>query len=140
MSQVSTKAIRTALYQKLNTASVTGLLASGSASLFHEIAPGTAAYPLLIFGKQSGVATKRFGGNAFDRQLWMVKGVVRGQSSSAAEDIAAAVDALLDFGTLTISGGSLMYMARESDIDYTETTNDQQYRHHGGLYRLVVQQ
>jgi hypothetical protein len=139
MSQVNTKAIRTALYQKLNTASVTSLLASGSASLFHEIAPGTAAYPLVIFGKQSGVATKRFGGNALDSQLWLVKGIVRGQSSSVAEDIANAVSDLLDFGTLTISGGSLMHMARESDVDYTETNNDQQFRHHGALYRLVVQ-
>lgn len=135
---VSTKAIRVALYEKLNTASITGLLASGSASLFHEQAPGTAAYPFVEFGKQSGVATKNFGGNAFDSQLWRVKAVVRGQSSSVAEDAAKAISDRLDFGTLTITGGTLLHLSRVSDIDYTETVNDTQYRHHGALYRLVV--
>jgi hypothetical protein len=83
---VSNKAIRAALYTKLNVASVTSQLGSGSASLVHEVAPPTAA-----------------------------------------------------FGSLTITGGSLMHLARESGIDYTETDGDKTYRHAGSLYRLIVQ-
>lgn len=135
---VSAKAIRVALYTKLNTASVTNQLAAGSASLFHEVAPGGAQYPMVIFGRQSSVAVKNFGGNAFDNQMWRVKAVVQGQSSSVAEDIAKAVSDLLDFGTLTITGGTLLHLSRESDFDYVETSNDSQFRHHGAVYRVVV--
>lgn len=136
---VSNKAIRTALYGKLNVASVTGSLGSGSASLVHEVAPPSAVYPIIVFHRQSDVSTLRFGGNAFDSQVWMVKAIVQGTSSSVAEDVDKAVRDLLDFGTLTITGGTLMHMARISGMDYTETDGDQQYRHVGSLYRLVVQ-
>ena len=136
---VSTKAVRTALYTKLNVASVTTLLGSGSASLIHAVAPATATYPLVIFNKQAGTTTDRFGGDAYKDHVWLVKAVTRATSSSVAEDIDKAINDLLHFGTLTITGGTLMHMARESDVDYTETSGDQQYRHAGGLYRLVVQ-
>jgi hypothetical protein len=136
---VSNKAIRAALYTKLNVASVTSQLGSGSASLVHEVAPPTAAYPICLFGRQSDVSRLRMGGNAFDSQIWMVKGIVRDTSASVAEDIDKAVRDLLDFGSLTITGGSLMHLARESGIDYTETDGDKTYRHAGSLYRLIVQ-
>jgi hypothetical protein len=136
---VSTKAVRQALYQKLNVASVTSLLANGSASIHHGVAPLTAAYPLLIFNKQSGVTTNRMGGEAFKNTLWLVKGVARATSSSTAEDIDKAVNDLLHFGALTITGADDMYLARESDVEYVETSGDTQYRHVGGLYRLTYQ-
>ena len=136
---VSDKAIRQGLYQALNVAAVTGSLAEGSASLRHAVAPPTGLFPFVIFNKVSGTPTRRFGGNAFDSQIWMVKGIVKGQSASVAEDIDKAVRDLLDFGTLTIAGGTLMHMARESGMDYTEPDGDQIYRHCGSLYRLVVQ-
>lgn len=136
---VSTKAVRTALYTKLNVAAVTTPLGSGSASLVHAVASPTAAYPLVIFNKQAGTPTDRFQGLAFDSHIWLVKAVARGTTSSSAEDIAKAINDLLHFGTLTITGGTLMHMARTSDVDYVETSGDQTYRHHGALYRLVVQ-
>lgn len=136
---VSNKAVRQALYEKLNVPALTTLLGSGSASLVHAVAPSTATYPLCVFFKSSDVSALRFGGNAFDSQLWTVKGVVRASSPSDAENIDAAARNLLDFGTLTISGGTLMHLARESGIEYAESEGDQTYRHVGGLYRLVVQ-
>lgn len=136
---VSTKAVRQAIYQKLNVASVTSLLASGSASLSHAVAPATAGYPFVIFQKQSGTPTGRFGGQAMKSDLWLVKAVDRNTTSSRAEDIDKAINDVLDFQTLTVTGGSNPYLARESDVDYLETEGDQQYRHHGALYRLVTQ-
>lgn len=136
---VSNKAIRQALYQALNVASVTTHLGSGSASLVHEVAPPSASYPLCLFNRQSDTSTLRFGGNAFDNQVWQVKGIVRGSSASTAEDIDKAVRDLLDFGTLTISGGSLMFMARISGFEYAENEGDEVYRHAGSLYRVTVQ-
>lgn len=136
---VSEKAVRTALYTKLNTASVTSLLGSGSASIVHAVGTSASSYPLCVFHKQTGTSVNRFGGEAFKDQLWVVKGVVKATSASVAEDIDAAANALLNFGTLTITGGSFMSMIRESDISYPETTGEIQYRHVGGIYRLKVQ-
>ena len=135
---VSDKAIRQGLYQALNVAAVTGSLAEGSASLRHAVAPPTGLFPFVIFNKVSGTPTRRFGGNAFDSQIWLVKAVARDTSSSAAEDIAKAIDDLLDFGTITVSGATLLFLARESDVDYAETDGDQTYRHHGALYRVAI--
>ena len=138
---ISTKAVRTALYTKLNTASVTGYLGAGSASLVHAIAgPQSAAvYPIVIFNKQAGTPVDAFGAQVFKHHIWLVKAVVRDTSSSVAEDIDKAINDLLDFGTLTITGGSLLHMARESDVDYVENDGDQLFRHHGALYRVTVE-
>lgn len=135
---VSDKAIRTALYTKLNTSSVTNSLAAGSASIRHAVAPTNSAFPYLIFDKVSGIPVLRFGGNAWDDQLWLVKAVDRSESSSVAEDTAKAIDDLLDFGTLTVSGGVTLAVLRDSDVDYVETDGDKSYRHAGARYRISV--
>ncbi len=136
---VSNKAVRQAIYQALNVSAVTTLLGGGSASLVHSVAQPSATYPLCLFARQSDRSRLRFGGNAYDDQLWQVKGIVRGGSASVAEDIDKAVRDLLDFGSLTITGGSLMHMARISGIEYAENVGDEVYRHCGSLYRVVVQ-
>jgi hypothetical protein len=136
---VNNKAVRQALYQKLNVSGVTSLLANGSASIIHGVAPESAGYPLLIFNKQSGLEVNRFGGEAYRDTLWLVKGVARATSSSGAEDIDKAAFDRLHFGTLTITGAGTMHVARESDVEYVETSGDTQFRHVGGLYRVVYQ-
>lgn len=136
---VNTKAVRQAIYERLNTAAVTGLLANGSASIFHAVAPPTGNFPLLIFSKQSGTMVDRSGGDAFKDGLWLVKGVARAASSSAAEDIDKAAHDRLQFHKLSITGADTMFLARQSDVEYTETSGDTQFRHVGGLYRLVTQ-
>ena len=136
---VSDKAIRQALYQRLNVSSVTMMLSSGSASLVHGQGPDSASYPLCVFNKQSGRPDLRgFGGNDARNQLWLVKGVVRATSASVAEDIDKAVNDRLHNATLTITGGTTLYLAREGDINYPEVIGDQTYWHVGALYRTVV--
>lgn len=136
---VNNKAVRQAIYQKLNVAAVTSLLPSGSAGIVHGVASPTAAFPICVFHKQAGTTTNRFGGEAFKAHVWLVKGVAKAPSPSAAEDIDKAVNDLLHFGTLSITGADDMHLARESDVEFTETQGDTQYQHVGGLYRLVVQ-
>lgn len=135
---VSQKAVRQAIYTKLNVASVTGSLANGSASLFHSFAPD-GPYPLVIFNEQASTATHAFGGDHYDSQVWMVKAVAKDSSSSTAEDVDKAIADVLDFQNLNIAGAVHMYLARESAVTYTEVVSGQQYRHHGHLYRLVVE-
>lgn len=136
---VNNKAIRQAIYTKLNVAAVTTLLANGSASIYHAIAPESAGYPLLIFAKQGGVTTNAMGASAFKAQSWLVKGVARDGSSSAAEDVDKAVDDLLSFGRIAIAGADDMFLARETDVEYTQPVGEVLFRHCGGVYRLIVQ-
>lgn len=136
---VSNKAVRVGLYLKLNVASVTSLLASGSASIHHAVAPATASYPLIVFFKQSGSPVGAFGEQAYKSDLWTVKAIDRSTSASRAEDIDAAVNAVLDYQTLTVTGGSNLDLRRVSDVDYLESEGDQQYRHVGAMYRVAVE-
>lgn len=135
---VSGTAIRQAIYQCLNVPSVTTLLANGSASLIHAQADASDDYPFVIFNKQSSRSHHVMGAHAYDDQMWLVKAVDRNTKSGPAESIAAAVDELLDLGSLSIDGGDLLLLSRVSDVDYVETDGDQTYRHHGALYRLSV--
>jgi len=131
-------AVRTAVYQKLSgTTAITSKLSSATA-IYHGQAPPNAAYPFLVFHKQSGTPDYSFGAKNFDWEVWMVKAVDRSTSSTVAEAIQAAVDAALTGATLTIGGRFLADLRRTSDIDFLENSGDQQYRHHGALYRVVV--
>jgi hypothetical protein len=136
---VSNKQVRIALYTKLNVASVTSLLANGSASIHHAVAPPTGAYPLLVFNKQSGTQVQAFRDEAYKTTLWLVKGIAKGKSASTAEDIDKAVFDLLNFGTLSISGADDLAVYRESDVEFAETQGDDIYHHVGGLYRVAYQ-
>ncbi len=138
---ITDKAVRQAIYLKLNVAGITARLGSGSASIVYGVAPAeaNAAYPLVVFHKLAGTPVPVMGGQAFKSHVWLVKAVSRDTSPSTAEDIDKAINDLLDFGTLTISGGRLMHMARESDVSYTEDVGDILYRHHGAQYRVIVE-
>ena len=138
---ISDKAVRQAIYVKLNVAGITASLGSGSASIVYGVAPAeaNAAFPLVVFHKTAGTPVLRMGGQAFKSHVWLVKAVAKSTSPSAAEDIDKAINDLLDFGTLTITGGTVLHMAREDDVVYTEPVGDIVYRHHGANYRLVVE-
>ena len=134
---VSDKAVRQALYEKLNVASVTSLLGNGSASVVHGVGQPTAVYPLCVYSKQSGVTDElAFGGSHQTNQLWLVKGLTRSPKPTAAEDIDKAAFDLLHFGDLTISGADDLFLSRESDVSYPETQGDTVFWHVGGIYRL----
>ena len=134
---VPTKSVRQAIYEQLNQASLTTLLAGGSAGLVHDIGPATTARPICSYRKQSGITSMDvFGGDDARSFLWLVKGIA--ETQSAAEDIDAAASNLLHFGALTISAADHLFLARESDVEYIETSGDKRYRHVGGLYRVIA--
>jgi hypothetical protein len=135
---VGSTAVAVGLYQALaGSAPIYSKLATAS-SIFHEVAPEGAALPFLIFGKQSGVPTYTFGDTYFDSQLWMIKAVGRSETSNDLEAVQLAVDTLLTNQTIAIENGSLLDLRRQSDIDYLEEDDGDQYRHHGGLYRVIA--
>lgn len=130
--------VRKGIYEKLAaTGGVTSLLAT-TTSIYHGQAPPDAAYPFIIFHKQSNVRTRVFSDIAFEAETWTVKAVDRNTTSNAAEAISEAVSTTLTNGTITVSGRTLQDLFPTGDLDYLETDGDQTYRHHGVLYRVVT--
>lgn len=133
------RVVRRAFYSKLTgDATLTALLSSSSA-VYHAVAPKAATYPLVIFNRQSSVPRYTFAEQAYDNEVWLVKGVDKNTDEDPVDDIASRLDALLTDGTLTISGKTQMSLRRESDFEMTEVDGDETYRHAGAMYRLRYQ-
>jgi hypothetical protein len=136
--------VRRALYGKLaGDTTLNNLLAtppSGySKSIYDSEAPPQAAYPFVIFFKQAGTPTEAFGDpDAFDTDVWLVKGVDKAASADTVEAIQARVQVLLNDTTLSISGAELEYLRRESDVQFSEVRDGVTYRHAGAQYRLIT--
>jgi hypothetical protein len=136
--------IRRALYGKLaGDTTLNNLLATPPAnygkSIYHEEAPAGAAYPFVVFFKQAGTPTEAFGDpDAFDTDVWLIKGVDKAASADTVEAIQARLQALLNDATLSISGAELQYLRRESDVQFSEIRDAVRYRHAGAQYRLIV--
>jgi hypothetical protein len=136
--------VRRALYGKLAGDSTlnTGLgtpPTGYSKSIYYEVAPEGAAYPLVIFNKQSGMPTEAFGDpSALENDIWLVKAIARDTSADPAETAAARIITLLNDAALSISGATLCYLRRQSDVDYSEVADGTVFRHCGSLFRLVT--
>jgi hypothetical protein len=139
-------AIRRALYGKLagdtTLNNLLGTPAAGySKAIYHQQAPDNAPFPFVILSEDvPELPTEAMGDpEALLTDIWLVKAIDRNTSADAAEAIAARIKALLNDATLTISGATHLYLRRQSGIVYPETTDGVQYKHYGGLYRLVYE-
>jgi hypothetical protein len=136
--------VRRALYGKMaGDTTLNNLLAtppSGySKSIYHQQAPGGAQFPFVVFQKQAGTPTEAFGDpDAMDTDVWLVKGIDRSSSADTVEAIQARLQSLLNDATLSISGATLLYLRRQSDVEYPEVSDGVTYNHAGALYRLVT--
>lgn len=130
---------RASLIAKLNSdATLTAMLAT-TTSIYHRRAPLNAAFPYIVFDKQSSVPEWSAAGPPMDNQLWQIKGVDRSPSAARAEDIAKRIMQVLTDPVLTLNDGTLLYMRKESDIDYGEDTDPDQPIHNvGGSYRTRI--
>jgi Protein of unknown function (DUF3168) len=129
---------RTAVYAKLNGDNTLTSLLATTTSIYHRRAPLDANFPLIIFSKQSGVPIWCFDGEPLANQLWIFKGVDRAESASRAEDIDKRIGQVLTDPVMTLSDGTLLYMRRESDVDYEEGDSDILIHHVGGSYRTYI--
>lgn len=111
-----------------------------SKSIYYQIAPEGAAFPFVLFSKQSGTPTEAFGDpSALETDVWLVKGVDRENNGpDGAEAIQARIVTLLNDATLSISGSSLLYLRRQSDVEYPEVVDGHLHQHAGSLFRLVT--
>lgn len=138
--------IRRALYGKLaGDTTLTNLLGTPAAgrnkSIYFGYAPDTAQYPFVVLNKQAGTPTYTHATKpAYETDVWLVKVVDRNTDTDPAEAASARLNALLTDGSLSIAGGdTVMWLRRESDVDYQETAEGVSYVHSGSLYRLVYE-
>lgn len=130
-------AVRKGLFAKLSE--TTGITSRVSTRIYHEQAPQGSAFPYVIFSKSAGVKDRAFSApEAFKRDTWLVKAVDRSTSSNLADEIAKAIDEALDGQTLTVEGKTVADLNHVGDVEYPETEGDQQYRHSGANYRVVL--
>lgn len=136
--------VRRALYGTLagdvTLNALLGTPATGfSKSIYHRQAPSGAAFPFVIFQKQAGTPQDAFGDpGALEHDVWLIKGVARDMSADTAEAIQARLITLLNDAALSISGATLAYLRRQSDVEYGETVDGVRYEHSGALFRLVT--
>ena len=140
-------AVRRAIYGKLaadtTLTAMLGTPAPGYAqNIYYQRAPSKAGFPYVIFQKQASTPRYALGGRAYDNDIWLIKGVVRSDPKTAGtadvvDNIASRLDALLTDSTLSISGKTLLYLRRDSDVDYPEDADGVVYLHSGSTFRLI---
>jgi hypothetical protein len=131
--------VRAAIYGLLSADATLGALLASTTAVYDEEAPAEAAYPMVIFNRQSGQRDWTFAGEPMRPEMWLVKAVTHARSASTAEAIDARLETLLNDAGLSITGSTLLYLRRESDVKYSERDGQDTYKHVGGLYRLVHQ-
>ena len=129
-----------ALIAKLAGDPTLATLAPGG--VFREVAPQGVAEPYVIvqlMGHQDEYSLNR--AQAFEDFTFMVKAVQQSSSGTTAQSVADRVHALLQNGTLTITGYRLVDMKRTERIAYVEIDDDRdrRFQHRGGLYQVLVE-
>lgn len=83
----------------------------------------------------------QFGSRAFEDALYLVEARMLSTAGGNIKAAAARIDVLLDGGTLTVSGYSLMRMHREERVRMTERDDLDQsilWQRRGGRYRVSM--
>lgn len=133
--------IRDAIYTLVNHVSITSLLAPAPAgrttSIFHEQAPDNAVTPWVIIDKQSGTPANRAMKGAEDQNdIWLIEGVSKG-SADKAEKIADAILARVQDAPISIPGMTVLWLRRETDVDFWQTVEGDRWDYVGYQFRLV---
>ena len=121
------------------------LLAQMLNGVYFDKAPAAMTRFVLV-SLVEAVDGRQFGGRAFEDALYLVKAVGRSTPDQPLEvgvmkTAAARIDALLEGGTLTVAGYTLMTMHRESRVRETEADEEDtsiSWEHRGGHYRVMV--
>lgn len=131
-------AIARALVDKLRgDATLTGL----TGGVYLDKAP-TGSKAHVIVSLLVGHDVQMFRGRAFEEPIYLVKAVEHSSINPHHIDEAAArIDALLDYGTLAITGYSFKAMRRDEPVSYEE--NDERdpsisFIHAGGRYQVIA--
>lgn len=129
--------LETGLYSLL--AGGTALTAElGGTAIYNKIAPSGVSLPVVIFQWQGGGDENLTPGRQRN-PVYTIKGVASTQTKAAALD--GHIDTLLHHATLTVTGFTNFWTAREGDVNYVETDEGGNAVYHiGGMYRIRITQ
>lgn len=120
---------------------------SGRASIYYETVPSEANLPYVVFNKQDARPTRAFGPanvEPLENEIWQIQGVDRERDGTDSANVVDAIrrrlDILLTDGTISLSGGTALFLQRESDLDYAEVSDGVEYKHAASLFRLIYLQ
>lgn len=128
-------ALETALYSTLSTASAL-ITELGGTFIYNKQAPQSPGDKYVIFQQQGG-------GDLNDTPIrhrnlvYSIFGVAKTQEAAAAID--TDIDAALHNGSLSVTGWSNFWLAREGDVNLSEVDLGGVTRYRvGGLYRVLM--
>lgn len=133
-------ALDTAIYSMLSGGTALTTLVGGTASprIYHLQAPEGSPLPYVVWNIQGGGDT-----NDSPHRVKSLVIFVRGFSSVSAKDagsIDAQVDGLLHLKTLTVTGWTNIWLARETDLETVENPpSGAPVYMAGGLYRVNIE-
>lgn len=130
--------IEAALYTTL--AAGTALVAHlGGTAIYEGVAPTTASLPVVVFNWQGGGDENQAKGGRLRNPVFTVKAIAGNKALAGTLD--GDIDALLHHVTLTVTGYTNIWTAREGDVNYDEVdTGGSVLYHRGGMYRVRVSQ
>jgi hypothetical protein len=131
--------VRAALYTALSADTTLKALLSSPTAIYHRVVPQGAGLPAVVLSKMAGTPEWMFDSAHIQTDVWLIKGIAKGSSSSPAETIAARVDLLLTDAVLAVTGRILLGIYRELDVDYEEISAGEIYHHVGAQFRVVTQ-
>ena len=108
--------------------------------VYDTVAPADATFPLVIVAEAGDMADTNVlpATRVMTTGTWQVRVAVEGMSWAPAVPIVVRIDQLLQGGTATLQNGEVLGCSRVAPVKYAEEANGRQYRHLGGLYRVVV--
>lgn len=121
----------------LADAPLTALMPDG---VFYDVA-ASGKTRFVIVKLMSHTVERMFGGKAYEAPVYLVKAVESGSGTVNTKAAAARIDAILDDGTLTVTGYGLMKMQLEEYVRYAEPDPDNadaRWQHRGGMYSIWV--
>lgn len=137
------RAVDTALYSLLAAdvaGTATGTLGQlGATGVYRMVATQGSVEPYIVFNQQAGTDSYTFASRDVRSLLYQVKAVGKGSSALTPAKLAERIDALLTDHALSLTGWTNLRLRRESDVEYLEVANGQQYHHIGGLYRVDIE-
>ena len=130
------KAINTAIFSRLSSATALTNLLPGTASIYALQAPDSAVYPYVVYSLQGG-GDENETQNRTKSMVYFIRAYSK-VSNAQAGSIDAQIDTALHLVPFTgVSGWTNFWMAREQDLELVENppTGGQVFMN-GGLFRI----
>lgn len=127
------------LYARLTAdATLGGLVGT---RVYADLAPESAAFPMVVFQFQTGEDVDAAGGiRVLANTEWLIRGIDMTPSyRGALGSVAARVDSLLHAASGTATSGTVIACVRTRPFQMASVTDGVQYRHAGGFYKVIAQ-